>query len=1025
MYLINTETYELRDFTGTVTPPYAILSHTWGDDEVTFRHMTLLGQCRQRDGSFLLRDKDVVKSVLDKKGFKKIKHTCEEAIFRKLEWAWVDTCCIDKTSSAELSEAINSMFAWYRGAQICFAFLEDVKEPSEDDSSDAVSTDSAIETDLGSEKDSAERSDAGEFRSSSEKDSPIWRFPDPGELFTLFRGARWFTRGWTLQELIAPPEMHFYSAGWRYITSRSDGNCGIAVSKITGIPRALLNHSKAGPDGRIGLQALTGYSVAQRMSWAAHRQCTRTEDVAYCLLGLFDVNMPLLYGEGTKAFKRLQEEIFRTIDDHSLLAWTAPKAFMTVGHPQLWAPHGVFADNPNYFARGKNVRSLHEEAGEPSTLTKKGLRLAVKVMEEDTCSPAMQILLRRVSPGVRLKLLLLNCGMTFEPPSPADADDSSSWTSSSLVSDSVSINDSSNGDISFASTGSFSAVAWEERNVRHVVLLAFASGQEMQNDSEDFVKANWLVRLCTPDHIYLDTDETLEGLREAAFKRTLDNLFLQTHYNGPLSNLVLRHTSLPVLYAAVNMQDDILDNIFPHEYRFSRQEFSLEQLSYLLPNGTRPPRAPPGNARMRAHRLRPESLASTDPASSERGEDRIKLEDVNARLMMFPRLRLDPRDLSDGAVVHYLASDISLVRPLPDSSGSERVSWAWTRSNHSLVVRPPMDFRFHAFDLRWRAVVVLKTHASFLLRGRAGPRSICMVLAHVKVCKTYVGHRAHVRLGLSLLSRKPDTTVYHFGELLRNEQRETKVTLVYTDVNRASGTLAEVRVMIPGPWREEITMRLHCEQPWDRRRAGSPLHIRQRSKTASISKPGHADSFRSGSSDTESNMNEEPGPRGPNLTVTFEVSVKSRGHNGQALSHWAMLNFLRTMDFGLYAVATGTSKIPEDRRLGPPINTNGLGESTVHVIREPQASVFVGKQSALARTNGQSAKVRESQTPIPAEKQPAVASSSSQAPRPPRQPPPNVAQPLYGSKPQRPQADHRRSKMDQWERMMKKLHKDQ
>jgi hypothetical protein len=171
-------------------------------------------------------------------------------------------CCIDKTSSAELSEAINSMFRWYQNAAVCYAFLSDV--PSCMDAS-------AVELN--------------------------------------FAKARWFTRGWTLQELIAPENLIFFSMDWHPLGTKSQIHN--ILSSITGIEKKFL-YSKN----------LELASIAKKMSWAASRRTSRIEDIAYSLLGIFDVNMPLIYGEGKKAFKRLQEEILKTrTDDHSLFAW--------------------------------------------------------------------------------------------------------------------------------------------------------------------------------------------------------------------------------------------------------------------------------------------------------------------------------------------------------------------------------------------------------------------------------------------------------------------------------------------------------------------------------------------------------------------------------------------------------------------------------------------------------------------------------------------------------------------------------
>ncbi|KAH6675387.1 heterokaryon incompatibility protein-domain-containing protein [Plectosphaerella plurivora] len=255
MRLINVITYELHDFVTDHQPRYAILSHTWGDGEVTFPEM------KARDPATKL-----------KTGFRKIEYTCQEAQLAGLDWAWVDTCCIDKSSSSELSESINSMFRWYQQSAVCYVYLADLDD------------------------------------------------------------CRWFERGWCLQELLAPTVILFFSRGW--VRLQQINTLTYFISSVTGIEEEYLRHERD----------LSEASVAKRMSWAASRQCTRDEDVAYCLMGIFDINMPLLYGEGKKAFRRLQEEIWNEVEDHSLLAWS-----VTEDDPRAWAQSGVFAESPADF----------------------------------------------------------------------------------------------------------------------------------------------------------------------------------------------------------------------------------------------------------------------------------------------------------------------------------------------------------------------------------------------------------------------------------------------------------------------------------------------------------------------------------------------------------------------------------------------------------------------------------------------------------------------------------------------------
>ncbi|KIN03460.1 hypothetical protein OIDMADRAFT_193192, partial [Oidiodendron maius Zn] len=254
MRLLDVSTLQFREFLGSNIPPYAILSHTWGTEEVDFQEIQ-----EQRN------------ETKSKSGYLKVKKCCEKAAAHGYKYAWVDSCCIDKRSSAELSEAINSMFNWYRRSQECFVYLADVLMTS--------------------------------------------GFPT-----TEFKKSRWFTRGWTLQELLAPDTIFFYDRNWVRIgsvTQESDPESSFLQTLgiiISFHPQYLINKSD-----------IPLLPIAERMRWAAHRETTREEDIAYCLLGIFKVNMPIIYGEGkTKAFKRLQYEIISTSYDHSIFAWRAP-----------------------------------------------------------------------------------------------------------------------------------------------------------------------------------------------------------------------------------------------------------------------------------------------------------------------------------------------------------------------------------------------------------------------------------------------------------------------------------------------------------------------------------------------------------------------------------------------------------------------------------------------------------------------------------------------------------------------------
>jgi Heterokaryon incompatibility protein (HET) len=218
-------------------PPYAILSHTWGSDEeeVTF--------------------KDLIEGTgKEKAGYNKINFCRKQAASDGLHHFWMDSCCIDKSSSAELTEAINSMFRWYQDATKCYVYLSDVS---------TIRNGATVES-----------------------SSNTWD--------AAFRESRWFTRGWTLQELIAPISVEFFSQeGNRLGCKRSLKK---EIHEITKVPVEALRGGK-----------LTNFEVEERFSWANYRETKRQEDRAYSLLGIFNIHMPLIYGEGSEAIDWLRE----------------------------------------------------------------------------------------------------------------------------------------------------------------------------------------------------------------------------------------------------------------------------------------------------------------------------------------------------------------------------------------------------------------------------------------------------------------------------------------------------------------------------------------------------------------------------------------------------------------------------------------------------------------------------------------------------------------------------------------------
>jgi hypothetical protein len=329
MRLLDTTTYILSEFQGDI-PAYAILSHVWQREEVTFSDIATLNKAAKL------------------KGFTKIVGACKTALKEGLKYIWIDTCCINKESSAELSEAINSMFIWYKNARVCYAYLSDV--PGDE---------------------------------------------DPSELNSSFVISRWFTRGWTLQELLAPLRVIFYGTNWVNIGDK--GTLRETISIAIGIDTKQL----VGIDEDGEPLKLEDVPVGVRMSWAAHRLTTREEDTAYSLLGLFGVNMPLLYGEGSKAFIRLQHEIIKAYDDHSIFAFKG---------------EGMLARSPSQFRESGEVGLLGDigELQAPYAITNKGLYIQLPlcdIMDEESRKKKTVALFNccRVGKSERLAVTLTTC----------------------------------------------------------------------------------------------------------------------------------------------------------------------------------------------------------------------------------------------------------------------------------------------------------------------------------------------------------------------------------------------------------------------------------------------------------------------------------------------------------------------------------------------------------------------------------------------------------------------------------------
>ncbi|KAJ0108769.1 hypothetical protein J7T55_011260 [Diaporthe amygdali] len=290
MRLLSTKTLEVVSINEDEIPPYAILSHTWGKDEVTLQDM-------QGFGVKMLSTASRMNLLKAKQGLQKVLNAAKLSASEGYDWIWIDTCCIDKTSSAELSEAINSMYRWYQDSEICYVYLAD--------------------TTVGDE----------ELQNSSDD------------------------------------FLSFYSKDWSFIGKSNEDHIMRPLAEATGIDIGVLS-------GDIVTQEV---SVANRMRWASKRKTTRQEDMAYCLMGLFSVNMPLLYGEGrARSFIRLQIEILQATDDQTIFAWSAPP-----GEKYHREASGLLAESPEYFQDSPSMYPMpnwyQPESSTPWSMTNRGL----------------------------------------------------------------------------------------------------------------------------------------------------------------------------------------------------------------------------------------------------------------------------------------------------------------------------------------------------------------------------------------------------------------------------------------------------------------------------------------------------------------------------------------------------------------------------------------------------------------------------------------------------------------------------
>jgi GTPase SAR1 family protein len=246
----------LTDFRDKTIPPYAILSHRWSDSEILIEDV-LSGTYKERE-----------------EGYQKLAFCAKQAAQDKLQYFWIDTCCIDRWNKSERSKAINSMFQWYKNATRCYVFLPDV----------SVST--ATEP--------VQRSD--------------WE--------VSFCASAWFTRGWTLQELIAPVSVEFFSCEGRGLGDKA--TLDQLLHNITGIPLEALRNCP-----------LDQFSISERRRWADNRVTTEEEDIVYCLLGVLGVSMSTNYREGKEsAIRRLQAEVEAAGSAPSIIPFSRNESFV-------------------------------------------------------------------------------------------------------------------------------------------------------------------------------------------------------------------------------------------------------------------------------------------------------------------------------------------------------------------------------------------------------------------------------------------------------------------------------------------------------------------------------------------------------------------------------------------------------------------------------------------------------------------------------------------------------------------------
>ncbi|KAI9667896.1 MAG: hypothetical protein M1821_000716 [Bathelium mastoideum] len=335
MRLLNIRKREFEDKEGsdldTALQKCAIISHRWGDNETNFQNLQEILQLQESPNSTesIFDDPESYKFSKEEEGLFKIAVACKKASeygFRgedgrgtrqtqaMLEYIWMDTCCIDKTNSDEEDRAINSMFRWYRDAKVCFAYLSDVSQ------------------------------EESEYQD-EQKDLKGKRIQ---RRINCFKESDWFSRGWTLQELLAPRVLYFFDHKWRFIDAKKTRSADI--QSRTKIEAKYINGD------------FSDACTAVKMSWLSSRETTLKEDMAYCMVGIFGVYMHVQKAEGEHAFLRLQEELIKQkAADESLFAW----------RNELVTSCGLLAPWPTCFKKSERL-TIHsrrlEASGEELTV---------------------------------------------------------------------------------------------------------------------------------------------------------------------------------------------------------------------------------------------------------------------------------------------------------------------------------------------------------------------------------------------------------------------------------------------------------------------------------------------------------------------------------------------------------------------------------------------------------------------------------------------------------------------------------